>query len=208
MGLDHVMKAGFVVTAAVVLFLGLERPVQARGTHFVAELSGGLATSPYEQDAWIPAMGVSLGATWKLPRLSLRWYLLGTFSHRSREVSGSYRNDGFRAQREEYDLYGASRFVLPVWRSVRVYGEVGIGRRFYTQRLSRASLPQNLSEESSAFLLVLAAGLSVRVASPFSVGLRAELTPLTSQAGLPSYAVSLFPRARGGSMLAQIGIHF
>ncbi|MCK6552954.1 outer membrane beta-barrel protein [Myxococcota bacterium] len=202
------MSARSLLAAAVVAAATLS-PAAARaaGPYFLLELDTGLAESAYTTGDAGAAFGASLGTTFKLRASPIRWALLGTIASRSGSVTGLREGFLYAAERDDLDLYGSVRMIVPVWRALRVYGELGYGRRFQEQTLDRSTLGR-LTSQSSDPLLVVALGAQYRLSRTFSVGLRAQLDPLDPEPDLATLAAGLAPTDNRASMMAQLGIHF
>ena len=184
------------------------KPARRPGTFFLLELDSGVAESAYA--GALPGLqwGVSAGVTFKLPRGPLRWYLLGSFAMRYSEADAFRGAARVRAEREDIDLFIANRLVMPVWRGLRLYGEVGVGTRIVRERVERTEGLGALSSLSDRLLWVTAVGVQLRMNRHWSVGLRGELTPLAEDLSLGSTAGALPLEPRRLSFEAQIGLHF
>lgn len=187
--------------------VALPTTAHAAGPYFLLELDTGLAESAYTTGDAGVAYGASLGTTFKLRAFPVRWAVLGTVASRSGSVAGLREGFSYFAERDDLDLYGAVRMIIPVWRALRVYGELGYGRRFQSQVLERSALGR-LTAESSEPLVVVALGAQYRLSRTFSVGLRAQLDPLDAEPDLATLAAGLAPTDNRASMMAQLGIHF
>jgi hypothetical protein len=181
---------------------------EAKGTHFLLELNTGLGESAYEQGAVGLAYGASFGFTWKITGVPLRFALLGTIASRNAEVSGSYSGIEYASDRRDLDVYVAQRIGIPIVGMLRFYGEAGLGNRIRTQTLRRGGDLPSLNAASNELLVVLAAGLQARLTENFSIGLRGELTPRTSDPDLAVVAAHRTPTSSRTAVLAQLGVHF
>lgn len=192
-----------------VLVAGLVLPqvAEAAGTHFVLELTTGLGESAYRDESPGLTAGVAFGTSFKLTFLPVRWYILANVAGRNAYTDGSLGGVDYNLDRRELDLYLSQRLVLPIYGSIRAYGEVGLGQRFTTQTLSRPALG-SLSETNNTLLLVGALGLQARLHENFSVGLRAEVAPLSGPADLAAIAADVYPTPNRVALLAQLGFHF
>lgn len=202
------LRRGALATAVVAV--GLLHPTTARagGPFFIVEVQGGLGEAAYAGAAPGLAYGVSAGATLKFGGFPVRWYLLGTMIGRNSVVEGQHDGIGFEADRQELDLFVSQRTVIPVWRYLRVFLETGIGQRRSSQVLRRSEELKDLSESAQQLLIVLALGAQARLTEVFSVGLRAEMTPLNPDADLTTFAADLRPEPNRLSLFAQVAVHF
>ena len=112
------------------------------------------------------------------------------------------------ADRSDLDLFVAPRLVLPVWRMVRVYGEVGLGTRLSSAFVQRSDGLGTLTEREQRVLLVTALGVQARVSSLFTVGLRGELVPVGSGPDLATFAADLTPTRNRLAGMVTVGVHF
>lgn len=181
---------------------------EAKGTHFLLELNTGLGESAYEQGDAGLAYGASFGFTWKITGVPLRFALLGTIASRNAEVSGTYNGLAYDSDRRDLDVYLAQRIGIPVWRMIRFYGEAGAGNRIRTQTLRLGNDLGSRSSATNELLIVLALGLQARLSENFSIGVRGELTPRTSDPDLAAVAAHLTPTTSRTAILAQLGVHF
>lgn len=181
---------------------------QAKGTFFLLELNSGVGESPYAGSAPGLSYGASAGLTFRIPGTPLRYHLLGSVAHRSASASGVHAGTPYVAHRSDVDLFSAHRLVVPIWRMLRVYGEVGLGTRFSRSDLDRTAGLGPLSASQQRFLLVTAIGLQARISKHFSVGVRGELVPLGSGPDVATFAADLPPNPNRMSALAQLGVHF
>ncbi|MEQ8272804.1 MAG: hypothetical protein RMA76_42180 [Deltaproteobacteria bacterium] len=183
------------------------RPVRADGTFYLVELQTGMSEAAYDRGDLGLSFGVTAGVTFKLKVLPVRWYLLGNLTSRSSFVEGSAGTAGFSAERRDLDLYAAQRFVLPVYRQIRVFAEGGIGQRYVQEYVTRSDLGTQ-RRGAHQLLVVLAGGVQARVNETFSLGLRGELMPLASDAVLTQTLTGLSPTTNRMSVMAQVGVHF
>lgn len=197
------------------LFLGLAsaltcafpRAAEAAGTHFVLELSTGLAESAYVTGGPGLAYGASFGFTWKWRHLPARFALLGTAMGRNAFAEGRHEGLLVAVDRRDVDVYASFRTAIPIWRFVRAYGDVGLGERFRVQTVHRMGL-EPLETTSGELLLILALGVQARLSENFSIGVRGEVAPLQPSPDLASHAGDFAATRARTALLAQIGIHF
>jgi hypothetical protein len=180
---------------------------RAAGTYFLVELNTGVGESAYTTGNVGLNYGLSVGTSFKLKALPLRWYVLASLIGRNASTSGTHRGVPYVAERIDLDLYGAIRTVLPVWNVLRVYGEFGAGNRFLFNTIRRGDDLGTVDGRDNALLFVIALGLQARLTETFSVGLRGELTPI-GKADLASYVADVPPTENRLSAFAQLGIHF
>jgi hypothetical protein len=181
---------------------------EAKGTHFLLELNTGLGESAYEQGEVGLAYGASFGFTWKITGIPLRFALLGTIASRNAEIAGSYNGISFASDRRDLDVYLAQRIGIPIWRMIRFYGEAGVGNRIRTQTLKLGADLGTSSTADNELLVVLAVGLQARLSENFSIGVRGELAPRTSDPDPAVVMAHLTPTTSRTAVLAQLGVHF
>jgi hypothetical protein len=180
---------------------------EAKGTHFVLELNTGLGESAYERGDLGLAYGASFGFTWKFSGAPIRFALLATVAGRNATIDGSYQGIEYASDRRDLDMYLAQRLAIPIVGMLRFYGEAGVGQRIRTETLRLSADLGTLNSASNELLVVFAAGLQARLSEHFSLGLRGELMPLTSDPSLSSVA-HLTPTTARTALMAQIGVHF
>ena len=202
------LKSALFVTAVMTSVLAYATPAEAKGTFFLLELNSGLSESAYVQGGAGLNYGASAGVTLRIPSTPLRWHLLGSATIRNARVTGSREGFSFQASRTDLDLFTANRVVWPVWRMVRVYGELGLGTRISSAVLERSQGLGSLTETQRRFLLVTALGVQARLTRHFSLGLRGEMTPVGGSADLAGLAAKLQPTTNRMSLQAQVGVHF
>ena len=198
----------FAITAFALFAVGaLARPAEAKGTFFLVELNSGVSESPYRGGAPVLDNGASAGLTLRIPRTNLRYHLLGSLVYRGATVSG--RSDGlaYTADRSDLDLYSAHRLVVPIYRMIRAYAEVGLGTRFSTTYLRRDGVG-GLSEAQERFLFLTALGVQARVSKHFSLGLRGELQPGGGGQDVAAFATGRATTRNRLALVAQVGVHF
>lgn len=172
------------------------------------ELNTGLSESPYREGGPALSFGAASGVTVRVPATPLRLYLLGTVVHRGGAVSGTHAGAAYTADRSDVDLFFGPRVMVPVWRMLRVYGEVGVGTRFSSAYLHRGDGLGTLTGRDRRFLLVTALGVQARISSLLSVGLRAELAPVGAGPDLATFAADLRPTQNRLTGMATLGVHF
>lgn len=177
-----------------------------KGTYFLVEASTGLSESAYVSGDPGLSYGVSAGVTFRIPSTPLRWYVLGTMVGRNATLSGFRDGSPFSAERRDMDLYLANRWVVPLWGVFRGYFEVGIGQRFFDQRVRRRE--GALSEVSQHLLVVGAIGLQARFSRTFSLGIRGEMTPFSTTPDLANLALDLESTQNRMATHLQFGVHF
>lgn len=201
-----------IIVVALVVAAATLRPSPAwaknKGTWFIVEVQGGVAESAYSGGGLGVAYGLSAGATVKFKSFPVRWYLLASVLGRNTWVQGRHQGIGFDAERRELDLFFALRTVVPVWRLLRVYVELGLGQRLLSQTIQRGEQLGSLNQSADHLLLVLGVGLQARLTNQFSVGLRGEITPLDAGPDLTTFAADLEPEPNRLSLFAQIALHF
>ncbi len=196
------------VVLAAFLSTGLfAASAHAEGTYFLVELNTGVGESAYSTGSVGLNYGLSLGTSFKLKALPLRWYVLASLVGRNASTSGTHGGVPYVAERVDLDLYGALRTVLPIWRMLRIYAEVGAGNRFLFNTIRRGDDLGTIDGRDHALLFVLALGLQARLTETFSVGLRGEMTPI-GRADLASHVADVTPTENRLSAFAQLGIHF
>lgn len=196
---------------AALAFTGvLAAPEAARadGTYFLVELNSGVGESAYATSAVGFNYGVSLGTTFKLKALPIRWYVLASVIGRNASTSGSHHGVPFVAEEVDLDVFGAVRSVLPVWRLIRVYAEVGVGQRHLFQTVRRGAELGTVDARETNLLVVVGLGLQARLTKTFSVGLRGEMTPVGPDANLATYVADVVPTKNRLAGFATLGVHF
>lgn len=193
-----------------VLLAALTAPKAARadGTYFVVELNSGVGESAYTTSSIGFNYGVSLGTTFKLRALPIRWYVLASLIGRNASTSGTHHGVPFVADRVDLDVFGAVRSVLPVWRMLRIYAEVGVGQRHLFQTIRRGGELGTIDGRETKLLLVVGLGLQARLTKTFSVGLRGEMTPIGAEADLATYVADVVPTKNRLAGFATLGVHF
>lgn len=188
--------------------LGASRAAEAKGTFFLLEVDTGIGESAYAGKGPGLSFGASAGVTLRIPGTPLRYHLLGSVVHRGSSESGVHVGTSYSLRRSDLDVFAANRVVVPIWRTIRVYGELGLGTRFTRAELDRSIGHQSLDEVQRRFLLVTALGVQARVSKHFSVGLRGELVPIGTGPDLAAFAADLAPNPNRMSLHAQLGVHF
>lgn len=179
----------------------------AKGTYFVLELNGGVAEPAYHLDDVGLAYGLAGGATWKIKGFGVRFYLLASLAGRHAFGEGAAAGVRFESERRDIDLYLSHRWVLPVYEPIRVYLEAGLGQRWSTEWVERAAGLGRLTADSSHFLVVVATGITARLSERFSIGLRAEVAPLTPDNDLIMATTNQAATSNRISGFAQLGLH-
>jgi hypothetical protein len=179
-----------------------------RGSFFLLELSTGLSEPAY--DSGSPAIAYSLtgGVTFKLKALPLRFHFLGTIAGRNAEAGGERAGLAFSSSRFDFDLYGAHRIAVPVFGSLRLYGELGLGHRWTSADLRRGGELEDLRERRGGLLVVIAAGAQLRLTQNLSAGIRGELTPTAGDYDVVAAASGLAPTTNRAALMLQLGLHF
>ena len=210
-------RLGFTILAALSVCTTLVPDAHARrnpsgprrrGTFFVLELDTGFSEAAYAGAMAGPKLGASAGITVRLPHSTLRWYLLGSASVAYSTARTNRRGITTDADREDLDLFVANRLVFPVWRGLRLYGELGLGRRVIRERIERSDGLGALSSISDEWLLVTALGVQWRLNRRWSLGLRGELTPLGEAPSLGEATAGLLAEPDRLAVAAQLGLHF
>lgn len=207
MAIRSALRASIFLTVLAAGSLGA-RAAEAKGTFFLLELNSGVGESAYAGGDAGLNYGASAGLTFRIPGTPLRYHLLGSVVHRSATVAGHSAGTAFTAHRRDVDLFTAHRLVVPVWRMVRVYGELGLGTRFSQAHLQRGAGLGGLVDGQRRFLLVTAIGVQARLSKHFSVGLRGELVPVGTGADVATFVVGLPTTANRLGLSAQLGVHF
>lgn len=193
----------------MLLVAGLSRPAHARGTYFLVEAHGGLAEPAYDAGDFGLAYGLTAGTTWKLKKYPFRFHLLAGLSARSASSSGTTAYGArFDAARRDVDLYIAKRLGVPIWGPLRIYGEFGIGNRWTSESVRRNADFGSVSSFENELLVIIAGGLQARLTPRFSVGARAEFTPVSSDADLIQSAAHIPLTPNRVSFLGHVGVHF
>ena len=121
-------------------------------------------------------MAVVLGGGGKLPGELPRVYLILELSHSSAMHSGTASGLGlpYEDTRGYLDLALGLRIYLPIYRSLRVFGDAQAGGSLISARLERQGL---LPRAANGWLALgqLGAGLQMRIFHEISLGLRAKL---------------------------------
>jgi hypothetical protein len=147
-----------------------------RGTHFVIEIEGGLASSSADHLDLGWSFGGTVGIGGKLRGFPPRFYAIGTYR------SSLFSGEGLHyATRQPYDaweanheLTGGLRVVFPLWSRVfRLVTEVRGGSVAHTATLDRPGAPK-LQSTSWQGVLVLGAGLQARWHPNAAVGIAFE----------------------------------
>lgn len=196
-----------IALALVTGALAWPRAAEAKGTLFLLELNTGISESPYVEGGPTLSYGASAGVTVRVPATVLRLHLMGTVAHRAGTVVGIHAGTTYLAERSDLDVYAGPRVVLPVWRMIRIYGELGLGTRFSTSMLQRGDGLGGLNGRDRRFLVVTAVGIQARVTPMLSVGLRGELAPLTAAPDLATFAADLSPTQNRLTGMATVGVH-
>jgi opacity protein-like surface antigen len=178
------------------------------GSFFLFELSSGLSEPAYAGDDLGVSYGVSGGLAFKLKKLPLRFHFLTSFFARTWNGSGSYAGVPYSSARRDLDLFLAHRIALPIYGRLRAYGEIGLGHRWASAEVHRAEELPDLSVESDRLLLVVAAGLQLRLTDNVSIGVRGELLPSSDRQDVVALATGAPLTTNRGSLLAQLGLHF
>jgi opacity protein-like surface antigen len=197
---------------APLLLLGLLLAPRAASagtpTFFVLELSTGIAEAAYSPGDPGLAYGLAAGLSFKLHDFPLRFYFLTGLSGRQARSIGAIEGTSAFATRRDLDLYLSHRIGLPIFGPLRLYGEIGIGRRWVDERVSRGDGLGDLPAAWNETVLALALGLEARISDLFSVGLRTEMTPFGSDVDLVTASTGAQLTRNRVALLGQIGIHF
>lgn len=180
---------------------------EAQGTFYVVELQTGMSEAAFDRGDLGLSFGVTAGVTFKMKRLPVRWYLLGNVTSRNSVVDGNVGPAGFTAERRDLDVYAAQRFVVPVYRQLRLFAEGGLGQRYVQELVTRSDLGAQRSGQHQ-LLVVVAGGVQARINETFSLGLRGEWMPLSSDSVLAEALTGLRPTANRMSVMGQLGVHF
>ncbi len=186
---------------------GIAATAEAKGTFFLLELNTGLAESAYSGGSARLGYGASGGITLRIPATPLRYHLLGSVMHRASSRTGNHQGAQFVAERGDLDLFSAHRIVLPVWRMIRIYGELGLGIRLSSTELQRSDGFGSLRQYGQRFLVLGAVGVQARVSKHLSLGIRGELTPMGSGPDLSTYAADLSATRNRVAAFVQIAVH-
>ncbi|MBK8010808.1 MAG: hypothetical protein IPK13_05630 [Deltaproteobacteria bacterium] len=203
------MGVGIPLAAGFALFLGPSKPLYASGTHFVAELHGGVAESSYVGGGVSEVVGLAVGPTFKLKRLPARWYVLAKVSTHRESRSGLHHGLEYALDLRDVDLTLALRTLVPVpgLSRIRAYGELGLGRRVTYEIVDRAADLGVLRDDRAEPVLLLALGLQARISRFVSVGVRGELAPLHVADSLAGYAVDARPERNRIAASFHLGFH-
>lgn len=201
------IRASFFLTTLVAAALSAQT-AEAKGTFFLLELNSGVSESAYSGGDPGFSYGASAGLTFRIPSTPFRYHLLGSVLNRTVSHLGQAPEGLVSTERRDLDLFTAHRLVLPVWRMVRVYAELGLGTRFTRARVQRAAGLGDLVEDRRGFLLLTALGVQARVTETFSVGLRGELAPAGGGADLATYVANARTTQNRLGLTAQLGVHF
>jgi hypothetical protein len=157
---------------------------------FLLEASLGLSLAD-RGDALGFDAGLTVGVGGKLRHFPPRFFLLGSFGGGVARTRGDHNSTPFALATNHLDLLGGLRILIPIFGPVRIYGDVLGGMTRVGGTLDRYGA-MSLAAESFEPMLTLAAGLSLRVHTNLSLGLRARFDlvrgedPLAAAAGLPS----------------------
>ncbi len=195
------------LSLAVGLLVTAPQRAEAQGTFYVVELQTGMSEAAYQRGDLGLSFGVTAGVTFKLKRLPVRWYLLGNLTSRNSVVEGRLGSAGFTAERRDLDVYAAQRFVVPVYRQIRLFAEGGLGQRYVQELVTRSDLGAQRSGQHQ-LLIVVAGGVQARINETFSLGLRGEWMPLSSDGVLTEALTGLSSTRNRLSGMAQLGVHF
>jgi hypothetical protein len=190
-----------------VLTLARTAEAKEKGTFYLVELQTGLGERAYDVGAPALTYGLSVGTTFKLKVLPVRWYVLGTIASRGDSISGDFSGMPYRVDRRDLDVFLAQRLVLPVHRNVRVFVEGGVGQRYVNQTVTRADVG-TIRDGSHHLLVIFAGGVQARVSRTFSIGLRGEISPLAGGGHLAESITDLRTTPNRLSLVGQLGVHF
>jgi hypothetical protein len=188
------------LTSSVALAFADDTP-----TFFVLETAGGLEPRPYSSGVGV-AGSLDGGLTFHIPPVPLRFAVLLGAEARYARASGYVEGIAIDGSRRDLDLYLAGRVTLPIIHPLRVFGEVGFGRRFVGESVYRGALG-DVSTSWSEPLLVVAGGAELRFSTLLSFGLRLEMTPL-SQGPDPIAALARSDFISHTSIGVFAGLHF
>lgn len=193
--------------ASIVTAIAAPAAARADGTFFLLELSTGLSEPVAAGGDFGLSYGVTTGLTWKLAALPFRFHLLGTLAGRNAHASSTLRGLDVSSDRQDVDLYGSFRLGVPIGGSLRIYGEGGVGARWSAETIQREGLSA-IEASTSTPIVVGAVGLQFRLAESLSLGLRGELTSVTSGGDVTAAIIGGDYEDTRLSALAQVGFHF
>jgi len=163
---------------------------QRASQFFLLELAPGLTLSDRGSTLGYD-VGLTFGVGGKLRFFPPRFFLLASFGFGGAGSRGDRYGAPYAFVSNHYDLAGGLRILIPIVGPLRVYADVLGGVTRVAGSLERAgAMP--LTSDSWEPMLMLAAGLAVRVHTNFSVGLRARFDlmrgedALAAAAGLPT----------------------
>jgi hypothetical protein len=144
-------------------------PPRRRGTHFILDLTAGLAPSG---DAGL-AGGLGLGAGGRLPATPLRLYGIGELSFAQTHPEPALHALSIRSDERSYlGLAGGARLYVPLGGKLRLFFDVLAGASYNGAEISSAA---STLQESDWFVMgALAGGAQYRLLHSLSLGLRAK----------------------------------
>ncbi|MCA9667214.1 MAG: hypothetical protein KC503_16560 [Myxococcales bacterium] len=140
-----------------------------RGTHFIAELSGGATTYGHGGLALEGIFGIG----GKLRGFPPRFYLIAELGYSSNTISGAAPQTGasFRDERTYRDLAAGLRIYLPIFGPIRLFGDALIGASHISASLSRDGHDLDVATGWQT-LVAVGGGLQVRIFHHLSLGAR------------------------------------
>jgi hypothetical protein len=140
-----------------------------RGTHFIAEISGGSTTYGHGGLALEGVVGVG----GKLRGFPPRFYLIGEFAYSSNTISGStpLAGNSFRDKRTYRDLAAGLRIYLPIFGPIRLFADALVGASHISTSLERDGHDLTVADGWQG-LFSLGGGLQVRIWRHLSLGAR------------------------------------
>jgi hypothetical protein len=175
-------------------------------TYFVLEADTGLLGPSYGAGRLGWSYGLGGGVTWRFVDFPLRFAVLAEVEGRSSHAAGGLEGLTFDASRRDTALYLAERTGLPILGPLRVYAEIGFGRRWVSESIARSAIGA-VPASYDMTLLVLAFGLEARLSELWSVGLALELQPL-SASGDPIASLAHTPSLEPAALVGRVGVHF
>lgn len=165
------------------------------GTYLLFEGSAGASSPAYEGASPGAAWGIAFGPTLRWRGSPVRWHLLGNLQVQRSVVADPH----FALERTDLASFVSARAILPVAPPLRLFVEGGLGTRQGFRRWAGGALIISVEP-----LAVVAAGAQLRLARPFSVGLRAGFEPLEPRKTPVDAGRAQPPRA---SLLITFGTH-
>lgn len=139
------------------------------GTHFIAEMSTGFSLANTFGPAFAGLVGIGGRPSWT----RLRFYLLGEFAYASTaEQVDLSPGDTTELRRSHRDLMGGLRVYMPIYGSLRIFGDVLGGGTLVSESLDVNDV--NEAAQQWYPLLCLAGGIQARVLRHLSVGARVK----------------------------------